>query len=561
MKENLFGKHLQEVGNHPKCINPATVLELQDKNVSVIPNTNPSATHRKNNKSDPPTLKSFNTSTLSSLGGSLRQITIASLAYITEFLITKLEEEFQFIQSNSKAVDSLQMTTNLTNSRLITLKYISNFQCFCIVNKKIHTNFYKAEQILKRLENMINILKSVAAQLKSENQSRVLTFFEEAECYKCFLKLFGQDLMSQDYFRKYGSEVWKLIRDLPRPSELNEKSLVPMYERIYLFIYGISLPSPHADDYPLHKAIFDSNLPLIRKLCTGSTSSNFYCSIEQADPSGLTPLMLAVKLNRKDIVLILADHGADPKHRCIPYTRTPMEEAISNKQKAILRILLVVNHHQTVQRWDHSKAEIMDILEKTPDFSFEINWECDSKYIPFVKKLTPSDTYKIYKKGSNLRMDMTLLGWNKLKLLRGNVSIVLQGRGSGKHEGQLLMIDNIQKTVSNLLTDINLKRLDTELERLIKQEPYSSEVKSENVHFDPAKNWKGDVIVQKIENYTAVKHNAKGTFSLMYTKKNSNLNLDLTKVQTFTEYFAMCLQNQVWAATEEPTRIYFLFLS
>ena len=428
-----------------------------------------------------PTSRLFNNQTLSLHGKTLQQTSTAALTKIIVFLLDKFNEETRFIQSNSKAIDLLQATNSIGEQKLVKLKYLLNFQCFQIANRKIQTNFFKSEQILLRLSNVVKLLNSLYTRLETESESHILTFFEEAECYRCFVKLFGQEPFSQEYGRKLFSEIWKLIRNHPRPLDLQAQHFEMLFERYYLFLYGISLPSAYAADYPLHKAIFESDLPLIRKLCTGSTSSNFYSHIEQADPLGITPLMLAVKLDRKDIVLILAEHGADPKHRCIPYTRTPLEEAISNKQQEILRILLVISHHQQLMRWDHSKNEIMDILEKMPDFSFDISWECDSKYIPFVKKLTPSDTYKIYKKGSNLRMDMTLLGWEKLKLLRGNVSILLQGRGSGKHEGQLLKVDNVQRTVSNLLTEINLKKLEKELDRLIKQEAYSSEIKSENI--------------------------------------------------------------------------------
>jgi hypothetical protein len=58
--------------------------------------------------------------------------------------------------------------------------------------------------------------------------------------------------------------------------------------------------------------------------------------------------------------------------------------------------------------------------------------------VPFVSGLCPSDTYKIWKKGMNVRIDTTLLGFEKLKWLRGNASIIFnvnqkQGKRANHH--------------------------------------------------------------------------------------------------------------------------------
>lgn len=37
------------------------------------------------------------------------------------------------------------------------------------------------------------------------------------------------------------------------------------------------------------------------------------------------------------------------------------------------------------------------MIKNIPDFSCDMKYECESNLIPFVKQLTPSDNYKIYK--------------------------------------------------------------------------------------------------------------------------------------------------------------------
>lgn len=54
---------------------------------------------------------------------------------------------------------------------------------------------------------------------------------------------------------------------------------------------------------------------------------------------------------------------------------------------------------------------IFSSLESLPDFKIDIQFNCKSNFIPFVRNIAPNDTYKIYKQGSRLRLDMTLVGF------------------------------------------------------------------------------------------------------------------------------------------------------
>ena len=89
------------------------------------------------------------------------------------------------------------------------------------------------------------------------------------------------------------------------------------------------------------------------------------------------------------------------------------------------------------------------MLERIPDFSVDLSLTCDSNWFPVFSSVAPSDTYKIYKQGSNLRLDMTLLGLQKFNLIKGNISVLYKGRGSGENEGEFLIVDNKLQTVGN----------------------------------------------------------------------------------------------------------------
>lgn len=46
-----------------------------------------------------------------------------------------------------------------------------------------------------------------------------------------------------------------------------------------------------------------------------------------------------------------------------------------------------------------------------------------------MSRICPSDVYKVYKRGSNVRIDTTLLGFDNTNWLRGNRSYIFKGQG------------------------------------------------------------------------------------------------------------------------------------
>lgn len=48
-----------------------------------------------------------------------------------------------------------------------------------------------------------------------------------------------------------------------------------------------------------------------------------------------------------------------------------------------------------------------------------------------MSRLCPSDVYKVYKRGSNVRIDTTLLGFDHTTWQRGDRSYIFKGQGKG----------------------------------------------------------------------------------------------------------------------------------
>lgn len=53
----------------------------------------------------------------------------------------------------------------------------------------------------------------------------------------------------------------------------------------------------------------------------------------------------------------------------------------------------------------------------------------DSVSVPLMSRLCPSDVYKVYKRGSNVRIDTTLLGFDHTSWQRGDRSYIFKGQG------------------------------------------------------------------------------------------------------------------------------------
>jgi hypothetical protein len=78
------------------------------------------------------------------------------------------------------------------------------------------------------------------------------------------------------------------------------------------------------------------------------------------------------------------------------------------------------------------------------DVEFDMQWSFTS-IIPFISSICPSDTYKIYKSGNNVRIDTTLVGFEKLSWVRGNISFIFNG-----NDKRFCICDHDTKTVQQI---------------------------------------------------------------------------------------------------------------
>jgi hypothetical protein len=201
------------------------------------------------------------------------------------------------------------------------------------------------------------------------------------------------------------------IEDLPSDRHENMRKMVPVLQHT-------SDPKTFLND--LIQMIFDRNLPRLKAALYTLEDPEW---LDQKDLRGFTPLILTTKLAYTDqdayyqILVSLLEAGANPRAKDTDGW-TALEEAISHSNVKFCSLLFdYVSAYKLRNLADHQLSIIAD-LKKLQDYEVHIKWEFDSSIIPLVSKLGPSDTFKIWKIGDQIRLDSTIAGYKNLSTKR-----------------------------------------------------------------------------------------------------------------------------------------------
>ncbi|KAL7590247.1 uncharacterized protein LOC111917700 [Lactuca sativa] len=170
-----------------------------------------------------------------------------------------------------------------------------------------------------------------------------------------------------------------------------------------------------------------------------------------------TPLHLAVRLKDPISAEILMAAGADWSLQN-ENGWSALQEAVCNREENIA--MIIARHYQPLAwaKWCRRLPRITSSASRIRDFYMEITFHFESSVIPFIGRIAPSDTYRIWKRGSNLRADMTLAGFDGFRIQRSDQTFMFLGDGFCSEDGKvslppgsLIVLSHKEKEITNAL--------------------------------------------------------------------------------------------------------------
>ncbi|XP_055811360.1 uncharacterized protein LOC129881058 [Solanum dulcamara] len=188
-------------------------------------------------------------------------------------------------------------------------------------------------------------------------------------------------------------------------------------------------------------------------------------------PGRETPLHLAVRMRDPVSAEILMAAGADWSLQN-ENGWSALQEAVCTKEENIA--MVIARHYQPLAwaKWCRRLPRIVASAGRIRDFYMEITFHFESSVIPFIGRIAPSDTYRIWKRGSNLRADMTLAGFDGFRIQRSDQTFLFLGEGYSSEDGNrsltpgsLIVLAHKEKEITNALEGAGVQPSEAEVAR------------------------------------------------------------------------------------------------
>lgn len=230
-------------------------------------------------------------------------------------------------------------------------------------------------------------------------------------------------------------------------------------------------------EYPLHECIFGGD---VRKL----SALLRFNDVAKKDKHGNTPLHLAVMLGRKECIQILLAHSAPVKVKNLSGW-SPLAEAISYGDRQTISSLVRKLKMQAREQMETRRPDLIRALDQIQDFYMELKWDFHS-WVPLVSRILPSDVCKIYKLGSKIKLDTTLVDFNDMKWERGDISFIFHGE---KAPGEsLIVMDNKAKVYQLVRYEETETEIEDEVDILMSSDILAAQMSTKGISFARAQS-------------------------------------------------------------------------
>ena len=234
------------------------------------------------------------------------------------------------------------------------------------------------------------------------------------------------------------------------------------------------------DNFILHKAVFCNDIIQLVELL----KQNVY-DITEKDPQGNTPLHLSVMLGHNECTKLLLTNDA-PVAIKNALGWNSLAESISYGNREIIKLCLKKLKKQSRVKIEEKQPELTNALAEIPDFYVEIQWDFHS-WIPLISRFLPSDTCKLYKKKSDVRIDSTLMDFHDMRWQRGDLSFIFHGTKKrtkiNNKKREMYVLDNCAKKYSHISAVETDKDIDEEVDILMSSDIVSANISTKPITF------------------------------------------------------------------------------
>ncbi|XP_022087311.1 ankyrin repeat domain-containing protein 13C-like isoform X2 [Acanthaster planci] len=230
-------------------------------------------------------------------------------------------------------------------------------------------------------------------------------------------------------------------------------------------------------DYPLHESVFNNDLKRLSALLRTR-------DVSEKDVHGNTALHLAAMLGHKECIHLLLTHDA-PVRLKNALGWNSLAEAVSYGDRPTITTLLRKLKQQSRESLEAKRPQLIQALEDLGDFYMEVRWDFQS-WVPLVSRMLPSDTCRILKRGTRVRMDTTLVDFNDMQWQRGNNTFLFNG--DAKPDNSLVILDNDNKLFQRVRYQETEKELEEEVDILMSSDVVTMTLSTKPITFTRAQS-------------------------------------------------------------------------
>ncbi|XP_071800336.1 ankyrin repeat domain-containing protein 13C-like isoform X2 [Asterias amurensis] len=230
-------------------------------------------------------------------------------------------------------------------------------------------------------------------------------------------------------------------------------------------------------EYPLHESVFSDDKRRLSALLRKH-------DVAEKDVHGNTALHLAVMLGYKECIHLLLAHDAPVRLKNLQGW-TPLAEAVSRGDRQTITMLLRKLKQQSRELLEAKRPQLIQALEDLGDFYLELRWDFQS-WVPLVSRMLPSDTCRILKRGTRVRMDTTLVDFNDMRWQRGNNTFLFNG--DAKPDNSLVVLDNDNKLYQRVRYEETEKEMEEEVDILMSSDIVTVTMSTKPITFNRAQS-------------------------------------------------------------------------